>query len=78
MVYINNGEHDKPHELPKNNLEGSFDTVYHDYTHTDIPPKIPEEIGKLEYTYQHFQDREKIYITDPQVTTEQIDDTLYP
>ena len=27
--------------------------------------------------YQHFQDHEKIYETDPQVTTEQTDDTLY-
>ena len=78
MVYISNGEHDNPHEFPKDNLEGPLDAVYHDYTHTDIPPKIPEEIEKLEYIYQHFQDHEKIYETDPQVTTEQIDDTLYP
>ena len=49
MVFINNGEHDNPHKLSKDNLEGSLDTVYHDYTHTDIPPKIPEEIEKLEY-----------------------------
>ena len=78
MVYINNGEHDNPHELPKENLEGSLDTVYNDYTHTDIPPKVPEEIGKLGYIYQHFQDHKKIYETDLQVTTEQTDDTLYP
>ena len=51
MVYINNGGHDNPHELPKDNLEGSLDTVYHDYTHTDIPSKIPEEIEKLESIY---------------------------
>ena len=49
MVYINNGEHDNPHGLPKENLEGSLDMVYNDYTHTDIPPKVPEEIEKLEY-----------------------------
>ena len=49
MVYINNREHDNPHELPKENLEGSLDMVYNDYTHTDIPPKVPEEIEKLEY-----------------------------
>ena len=71
MVYINNREHDNPHELPKENLEGSLDTVYHDYTHPDIPPKVPEEIEKLEYIYQHFQDHEKVCETDPQVTTEQ-------
>ena len=78
MVYINNGEHDNPHYLPKENLEGSLDTVYNDYTHTDIPPKVPEEIEKLEYIYQHFQDHEKVCETDPQVTTEQTDDALYP
>ena len=78
MVYISNREHDNPHELLKDNLEGSLEAVHHDYTHTDILPKIPEEIEKLEYIYQHFQDDEKIYETDPQVTTEQTDDTLYP
>ena len=78
MVYINNGDHENPHELPKDNLEGSLDAVYHDYTHTDILAKIPKEIEKLEYTYQHFQDQEKIYETDPQVTIEPICDTLYP
>ena len=30
------------------------------------------------YRYQPFQDHEKVYETNPQVTTEQIDDTLYP
>ena len=78
MVCINNREHDNPHELPKDNSEGSLDTVYHDYTLTDIPPEIPEEIEKLEYTYQHFQDHEKVYETNLQVTTEQSDNTLYP
>ena len=63
---------------PRENLEGSLHTIYTDYTHTDIPTKLPEEIEKLEYMYQHFQDHEKIYETDPQVTTEQTDDTLYP
>ena len=61
----------------KINLEGSLDDVHDDYTHTDIPPKIPEKIEKLEYIYQHFQDHEKIYETDPQVTPEHIDNTLY-
>ena len=78
MDYINNEEHDNPNELPRKNLEGSLDIVYTDNTHTDIPPKLPEEIEKLEYIYQHFQHHEKIYETDLQVTTEQTDDTLYP
>ena len=77
MVYINNGEHDSPHELPKENLEGSLDTIYTDYTHAEFTTKLPEGIEKLEYIYQHFQDHEKIYETDLQVTTEQTDDTLY-
>ena len=55
MVYINNGEHDNPHELPKDNLEGSLDAVYSDYTHTDIRPKIPEKIEKLEHTKNTFK-----------------------
>ena len=78
MVYINNGEHDNPHELPKENSEGSLDTIYTDYTHADFTTRLPEEIEKLEYIYQHFQDGEKIHETDLQVTTEQTDDTLYP
>ena len=65
MVNINKGDHDNPHGLPKDNLKGSLDTVHHDYTHTDIPPKMPEEMKKLEYMYQHLQDHEKIYETDP-------------
>ena len=78
MVYINKGEHDNPHELPKENLEGSFNMVYNDYAHTNIPPKVPEEIEKLEYIYQHFPDHVKVYETNLQVITEQTDDTLYP
>ena len=33
---------------------------------------------KLEYIYQHFQDHKKIHECDPQVTTELMQDTLYP
>ena len=39
---------------------------------------MPEEIEKLENIYQNFQDHEKVYESDPQVTTEPIHDTLYP
>ena len=52
--------------------------VYQDFTHIDIPPKVPEEIEKLECIYQHFQNHEKVYEMDPQVMREQTDDTLYP
>ena len=78
MVYINKGNYDNPHGLPKDNSEGSQDIVHHDYAPIDILPKIPEEIGKLEYMYQHFQDHKKVYESDPQITTEPIHDTLYP
>ena len=78
MVHISNGEHDNPHELLKDNLEGSLDAAHYDYTQTDILHKIPEEIEKLEYMYQHFQDHERIYETDPHITTEHTDNTLYP
>ena len=51
MVYINKRDHDGPHGLPKDNLEGSQDIAHHDYTNIDIPPTMPEEIEKLEYIY---------------------------
>ena len=63
---------------PKDDSEGSQDNVHHDYAHIDMQPKLPEEIEKLEYIYQHFQDHEKVYEFDPQITTEPIHDTLYP
>ena len=69
MVYINKEKHDDPYELPKDNFEGILDTVSHDYAHTDISPKMPEQMKKLEYIYPHFQDHKKIYETDPQVTS---------
>ena len=78
MVYINKGDHDNPHGFPKDDSEGSQDNVHHDHAHIDIPPKVPEEIEKLEYIYQHFQDHEKVYEFDPQITTEPIHDTVYP
>ena len=78
IVYINKGEHDNPHELPKENSEGSLNTDNVVYTHTESANTLPEEIEKLEYIYQHFQDCEKIHEIDPHLLTEQIDDTVYP
>ena len=78
MVYINKGEHDNPHELPKENPEGSLNTDNAVYTHNKSTNTLPEEIEKLEYIYQHFQDCEKIHEIDPHLLTEQIDDTVYP
>ena len=77
-VYINTREHVNPHELPKKYSEGSSNIDNTVYTHTDLVTKLPEEIEKLEYIYQHFQDSEKIHETDPQIPTEHIDDTVYP
>ena len=77
MVYINNGEHDNPHALPKENSDGSLDIDNVVFTHTDLANKLPEEIEKLGCIYQHFQDCEKIPEIDPHVPTQQIDDTLY-
>ena len=78
MVYIKKGDHENPHGLPKCDLVGSQDNVQHDYAHIDIPPKMREEIEKLEYIYQHFQDHQKVYESDLQITTEPIQDTSYP
>ena len=49
MAYINNGEHDNPHELPSEILEGSLNTENTVYTHTNFGTKLPEEIEKLDY-----------------------------
>ena len=56
----------------------SQDNTQHDCAHIDILSKMQEEIEKLEYIYQHFQDHEKVYESNPQITTEPIQDTLYP
>ena len=75
MAYINKGDHDNLHGFPKDDSEGSQDNVHHDHAYIDIPPKIQEEIEKLEYIYQNFQDHKKVYEFDPQITTEPIHDT---
>ena len=59
MVYINNGKHDNPHELPKENLGGSLDTIYTDYTHADFTTKLPEEIEKIRIHMLYFDSREQ-------------------
>ena len=78
MVYINKGGHDNPHQLPKENSEGSLNTDNAVYTHTEFATKLPQDIEKLEYIYQQFQDCEKIHEIDPHVLTEQIDGTVHP
>ena len=57
---------------------GSLNTDTAVYTHFDLKTKLLEEIEKLEYIYQHFQDCEKIHETDPHIPIEHTSNTLYP
>ena len=79
VVYIHKGEHDDPHGLPQQQyLEGSMEIEHTLYSHTAISsPKI-DSFKKLEYIYQHFQDSEKIYESDPDAIMQEPDNTLYP
>ena len=79
VVYIPKGEYDDPHELPKQqDLEGSTEIEHTLYSHTDsISPEM-NSFQKLEYIYQHFQDNEKIYESDPDAARYEINHTLYP
>ena len=61
MVYIHKGEHDDPHGLPQQDLEGSTETEHTLHSHTASSSPEIDSFKKLEYIYQHFQDREKIY-----------------
>ena len=79
MVYIPKGEHDNPHELPQQqDLEGSTKTDHTLYSHADIIMPTPNSSQKLEYIYQHFQENKKVYESDPNLATDEIDSTLYP
>ena len=79
MRYINNGDHDNPHEPPQNDLEGCDilqNTLYSH--HTDIV-KDSDEFDKPHYIYQHFQDSEKMHQIDPESElTITANDSLYP
>ena len=65
VVYINKGEHDNLHEHTL-------------YLHTINSPTKIYSFKKLEYIYQHFQDSEKTYETDPHIDRQVPDNTLYP
>ena len=67
-----------PMNSPNENSEGSLNTDNTVKTHTDLATKLPEEIKKIEYIYQHFQDCEKIHKIDPHAPTEHINDIIYP
>ena len=79
VVYIHKVEHDDPHELPQQQyLEGSTEIEHTLYSHTAISSPEADSFKKLEYIYQHFQDSEKIYESDPDVIMQEPNNTLYP
>ena len=79
MVYIPKGEHDNPHELPQQqDLEGSTKIDHTLYSHADTIMPTPNSSQKLEYIYQHFQENEKVYESDPNLATGEIVNTLCP
>ena len=47
------------------------------YSHSDIIVPTPNSLQKLDYIYQHFQDNEKIYESDPNLVSSETDNTLY-
>ena len=78
-VYIPKGEHDDPHELPQQqDLEASTKIDHTLYSHADNIMPTPKLSQKLEYIYQHFQENEKVHESDPNLATDEIDNTLYP
>ena len=78
-VYIPKGTHDDPHELlQQQDLEGSTKIDHILYSHADTIMATPNSSQKPEYIYQHFQENEKVHKSDPNFTTGEIDNTLYP
>ena len=79
VVYIHKGEHDDPHGLPQQqDLEGSTEIQHTLYSHTDSSSSEIDSFKKLEYIYQFFADKEKIYESDPDAVRHKTDNTLYP
>ena len=79
MIYINNGDHDNPHEPPQNELEGCNISQNTLYSHHINIFQDSAWFDKLHYIYQHFQDSEKIHQLDPETgTILPDDDSLYP
>ena len=79
MVYINKGEHDNPHEFPKQtHLEGSTDNDQMMYSHTTPNSHEKDSFDKPPYVYRHFQEKEKTYPLDQQADIQDNDSTLYP
>ena len=78
-IYIHKGEHDDLYELPQQQYsEGSTEIEHTLYSHTANSPSEIDSFKKLEYIYQHFQDSEKIYESDPDIVMQVPNNTLYP
>ena len=79
MAYIPKGEHDDPHELPKQQeLESSTEIEHTLYSHTDSISSEMNSFQKLEYIYQHFQNNKKLYESDTDLARYETGKTLYP
>ena len=78
-VYINKGEYDDSHDFSQQqDSEGSTEIGHTLYSHiVNSTPEI-DSFKKLEYIYQHFQDSEKIYKSDPDTVTQVPNNILYP
>ena len=77
VIYINNGDHDNPHEPLQNKLEGCNNvqnTLYSNFTHQS---QDSDWFDKLHYIYQHFQDNEKMYQLDPEADIPVPDDKFF-
>ena len=59
-------------------LEGSTEIEHTLYSHSNTISSEMNSFQKLEYIYQHFQDNEKIYESDPDLARYENDNTLYP
>ena len=78
-TFLDKGEHDNPHKLSQQqDLEGSTKIDHTLYSHADTIMPTPNSLQKLEYIYQHFQENDKVYESDPRLATEDVDNTLYP
>ena len=78
VLYINNGDHDDPHESPKKELEGSDEVQNKLYSHIMGTSMDSQWFDKLYYIYQHFQEWEKQYEVDPNNNSTLAEDPLYP
>ena len=68
-----------PNELPQQqDLEGSTKIDHILYSHADTIMPTPNSSQKLKYIYQHCQENEKVYESDPKLATDKINSTLYP